>query len=91
MCFHSQVLSNGRYKSVHHRAVTSKERSRVSLAMFYAPDKDAVIGPVEDLIDGEHPRMYREYRYSEFLEEFGKQEGTGWMVKETFRPREGIK
>ncbi|CAN1795101.1 Feruloyl CoA ortho-hydroxylase F6H1-1 [Linum perenne] len=78
-----QVQSNGRYKSVHHRAVTTKNQSRVSLAMFYAPNLDAVIGPVEDLIDGQHPKVYREYLYSEFLAEFGKQEGM-WIVKEVF-------
>ncbi|CAN1152250.1 Protein DMR6-LIKE OXYGENASE 2 [Linum perenne] len=79
-----QVLSNERYKSFHHRAVTNKNRSRVSFAMFYAPNLDAVIGPVEDLIDVQHPRVYREYLYSDFLAELGKLEGTRWMVKEVF-------
>ncbi|KAJ7953550.1 Oxoglutarate/iron-dependent dioxygenase [Quillaja saponaria] len=80
-----QVLSNGRYKSVHHRAVTNKMYPRVSLAMFYGPNKDSVIGPIEDLIDEEHPPMYRKYRYAEFLEEFYKQEGSRRMVKEGFQ------
>ncbi|XVE92340.1 hypothetical protein REPUB_Repub01dG0088700 [Reevesia pubescens] len=79
-----QVLSNGRYKSVHHRAVTNKTKNRVSVATFYAPSKDAIIGPIQDLIDEQHPPVYREYHYSEFLEEFFKQEGTRRMVKEIF-------
>ncbi|KAL2547121.1 2-oxoglutarate (2OG) and Fe(II)-dependent oxygenase superfamily protein [Forsythia ovata] len=54
-----QVLSNGRYKSVHHRAVTNKDSYRVSIAMFYGPNKDIIIGPIEDLIDEQHPPMYR--------------------------------
>uniref|UniRef100_I1J533 Fe2OG dioxygenase domain-containing protein n=1 Tax=Glycine max TaxID=3847 RepID=I1J533_SOYBN len=79
-----QVLSNGRFKSVHHRAVTNKLSPRVSMAMFYGPNVDTTIGPIQDLIDEEHPPRYRNYRFSEFLEEFFKQEGTRRMVKEVF-------
>ncbi|KAK2983328.1 hypothetical protein RJ640_016066 [Escallonia rubra] len=82
-----QVLSNGRYKSVHHRAVTNKDLHRVSLAIFYGPNKDSIIGPIEDLIDEEHPPAYRKYRFAEFLEEFVKQEGRRRMVKEAFELR----
>ncbi|KAH9304567.1 hypothetical protein KI387_008971, partial [Taxus chinensis] len=32
-----EVMSNGRYKSVEHRAVTNIERDRISIAMFYDP------------------------------------------------------
>ncbi|XP_042982118.1 protein DOWNY MILDEW RESISTANCE 6-like [Carya illinoinensis] len=81
-----QVLSNGRFKSVHHRAVTNKTQLRVSSAMFYAPNLDTVIGPIEDLIDEvEHPPIYRSYRYAEFLQEWFRQEGKRRMVKELFQ------
>ncbi|KAK8567655.1 hypothetical protein V6N13_105611 [Hibiscus sabdariffa] len=79
-----QVLSNGRYKSVHHRAVTNETRKRVSMATFYTPGKDTVIGPIRDLIDKQHPPLYRDYYFSEFLEEFFKQEGARRMVTEIF-------
>ncbi|XAR65120.1 Flavanone 3-dioxygenase [Bertholletia excelsa] len=79
-----QVLSNGRYKSVHHRAVTNKNMTRISLSMFYGPNKDTLLGPIEDLIDDEHPPMYRSYRYAEMIEEFKRQEGGRRMVKEAF-------
>ncbi|CAB4289071.1 unnamed protein product [Prunus armeniaca] len=58
------VLSNGRYKSVHHRAVTNKVEPRLSIAMLYGPS-NTVIGPIEDLIDEEHPPLYRSYKYAE--------------------------
>ncbi|XP_010675390.2 protein DMR6-LIKE OXYGENASE 1 [Beta vulgaris subsp. vulgaris] len=79
-----QVLSNGKYKSVLHRVVTNRYQSRVSLAMFYGPDKDAVMGPIEDLIDEQHPPLYRNYYFREFLEEFRNQEGKNRKVKEYF-------
>ncbi|GMI70783.1 DOWNY MILDEW RESISTANT 6 [Hibiscus trionum] len=79
-----QVLSNGRFKSLHHRAVTNRNKKRVSLATFYSPSKDTIIGPIRNLIDGQHPPLYREYRFSEFLEEFFKQEGARRMVTKIF-------
>ncbi|CAH9086684.1 unnamed protein product [Cuscuta epithymum] len=79
-----QVLSNGKYKSVLHRVVTNESQSRVSLAMFYGPDKDARIGPIEDLIDESHPPLYRNYYFREFLDIYRKQEGKNRMIKEFF-------
>uniref|UniRef100_A0A7N0ZV23 Fe2OG dioxygenase domain-containing protein n=1 Tax=Kalanchoe fedtschenkoi TaxID=63787 RepID=A0A7N0ZV23_KALFE len=79
-----QVLSNGRYKSVHHRAVSSKVL-RVSLAVFYGPNKDTMISPIEELVDDEHPPMYREYKMSEFLDHFVRQRGKRRMAKEIFQ------
>ncbi|KAF3968293.1 hypothetical protein CMV_007804 [Castanea mollissima] len=35
-----EVLSNGRYKSALHRAVSNKRLARLSLPMFYAPNND---------------------------------------------------
>ncbi|KAJ0037666.1 hypothetical protein Pint_22874 [Pistacia integerrima] len=78
-----QVLSNGRYKSVQHRAVTNKVK-RISLAMFYGPSMDAVIGPIQELVDEAHPPVYRNYRFAELREEFDRQRGTRRMVKEVF-------
>nr|AIU34715.1 flavonol synthase [Dianthus caryophyllus]BBK26423.1 flavonol synthase [Dianthus caryophyllus] len=79
-----QILSNGRYKSVVHRVVTNEHRSRVSLALFYGPDKDAFIGPVDSLIDEQHPPAYRHYYFREFLEEYRNQEGKNRKIKEAF-------
>ncbi|KAK7360586.1 hypothetical protein VNO77_02593 [Canavalia gladiata] len=81
-----QVLSNGRYKSPVHRAVTNRLFPRLSLAMFYAPNDETVIGPIEELIDKEHSPIYRNYKYKEYMEEFHRQEGSKRRrVKEAFK------
>ncbi|KAK4597920.1 hypothetical protein RGQ29_015440 [Quercus rubra] len=80
----TQVLSNGKFKSVGHRAVTNKLLPRLSLGMFYNPNYDTVIGPIEDLIDEEHPTKYRKYGFKEYMEEFYRQEGKRRRVKEAF-------
>ncbi|KAM1194468.1 hypothetical protein ACFX15_020751 [Malus domestica] len=70
-----------------HRAVTNKIQPRLSLAMFYGPNRDTVIGPIKDLIDEQHSTLYRNYKYAEFLKSStGKkeQEGARRFVKEVF-------
>ena len=79
-----KVLSNGRYKSAQHRAVTNKDEPRVSIAMFHGPDEDTIIGPIEELIDEKHPPLFRSYRYRDFIDEFNRQEGNRRSVKEVF-------
>ncbi|XP_020205828.1 flavanone 3-dioxygenase 2 [Cajanus cajan] len=80
-----QVLSNGRYKSPVHRAVTNGWLPRLSLALFHAPNDETLIGPIEELTDEDHPPIYRNYRYKEFMKEFYRQEGKRRRVKETFK------
>ncbi|TQD92578.1 hypothetical protein C1H46_021830 [Malus baccata] len=70
--------------TIAHRALTNKIQPRLSLAMFYGPNRDTVIGPIKDLIDEQHPTLYRSYKYAEFFEEFYRQEGTRRFVKEVF-------
>lgn len=70
--------------SVHHRAVspvTNKIQPRLSLAMFYGPNGDTVNGPIEDLIDEEHPALHRSYNYAVFLKSStGKKEQEGFQL-----------
>lgn len=54
-----QIMTNGIYKSPMHRVVTNTERLRMSLASFIEPEPEREIGPVEDLIDEQRPRIYR--------------------------------
>ncbi|CAN6480539.1 unnamed protein product [Victoria cruziana] len=65
-----QVLSNGVYKSVLHRAVVNTDKERISIPTFYCPSPEAVIRPADQLVDDQHPPLYRSYTYSEFYEKF---------------------
>ncbi|KAL3840737.1 hypothetical protein ACJIZ3_025328 [Penstemon smallii] len=57
-----EIMSNGILKSPVHRALTSSERERFTLAMFCAPDPENEIGPVEELVDDKRPRLYKKIR-----------------------------
>ncbi|XP_038709993.1 protein SRG1-like [Tripterygium wilfordii] len=54
-----QIMSNGVLKSPVHRVVTNTEKLRMSVAMFNEPDPEKEIGPVEQLMDDNKPRLYR--------------------------------
>lgn len=70
LCFIMQVLSNGRYKSVLHRAIVNNSTDRISVPTFYCPSADAVIEAPDSLVDREHPAIYRSYTFSEYYEKF---------------------
>ena len=44
-------MTNGRYKSIEHRAMTDRCMARLSIGVFYAPEFEAEIGPAAELVD----------------------------------------
>nr|GMC61418.1 codeine O-demethylase-like [Ipomoea batatas] len=58
----AEIMTNGVLKSPVHRVVTNTERERNTLAVFFCPDSNSEIGPVEKLITEERPRLYRNIR-----------------------------
>lgn len=56
-----QISSNGIFKSPIHRAVTNKEKERISLAVFYLAEPDSEIGPLKELINESRPRLYKNF------------------------------
>ncbi|EOY06474.1 2-oxoglutarate and Fe(II)-dependent oxygenase superfamily protein isoform 2 [Theobroma cacao] len=65
-----QVLTNGKYKSVEHRAVTHKERDRLSIVTFYAPSYEIELGPMPELVDEKNPCRYRRYNHGEYSKHY---------------------
>jgi len=62
-----EVMTNGRYKSVEHRAVTNEERARLSIALFYNASLDAEVAPSSKLVDEQHPCLYRKFIHQEYI------------------------
>ena len=65
-----QVLSNGKYKNVEHRAVTHKEKDRLSLVTFYAPSYEIELGPMPEFVDESNPCKYRRYNHGEYSKHY---------------------
>nr|BAO27779.1 F3H2 protein [Reaumuria trigyna] len=65
---HLEILSNGKYKSVLHRAVVNNKATRISLAVADGPSLDAIVSPAPELLDSEENlAKYRPMKYKEYL------------------------
>ncbi|OMO63555.1 Oxoglutarate/iron-dependent dioxygenase [Corchorus olitorius] len=66
---HIEIVSNGKYKSVMHRAVVNKENTRMSIATGHGPALDAVVSPAAPLLDPvNNPPIYKSLTYREYVE-----------------------
>lgn len=59
-CMLLQIISNGVYRSIEHRATANSEQERLSIAAFHSPRLTAEIGPVPSLISPEKESRGRE-------------------------------
>ncbi|KAM0935582.1 putative (S)-norcoclaurine synthase [Dioscorea sansibarensis] len=64
-----EILSNGKYKSIEHRAVTNTEKDRFSIAAFHGPNTDARIGPHPELVLKGEP-LYKTMDYESYFKLF---------------------
>ncbi|XVF10190.1 hypothetical protein REPUB_Repub07fG0161400 [Reevesia pubescens] len=65
-----QALSNGRYKSVWHRAIVNADKERMSVASFLCPCDHALISPAKPLTEDGSGAVYRDYTYAEYYSKF---------------------
>eukprot|EP00253_Pinus_taeda_P013338 PITA_13338 len=80
-----EVVSNGRLRSVEHRAVTNAFATRISIPTFYGPSEDAFIAPTSSLVDEQHPVRYKGYKFGEFMRIFWSQELKNKTVLDHFK------
>eukprot|EP00253_Pinus_taeda_P006253 PITA_06253 len=80
-----QVVSNGRFRSVEHRAVTNMNSARISIPTFWNPGDDAFIAPAASMVDERHPAVYRGYKFEEFARAFWSQGLKGKSVLDRFK------
>ncbi|XVF08532.1 hypothetical protein REPUB_Repub07fG0010900 [Reevesia pubescens] len=65
---HFEVLSNGKYKSVVHRATLNCEKTRISIASLHSLGMDDNMEPAHEVVDDEqNPKGYKESSFRDFL------------------------
>ncbi|THU71714.1 hypothetical protein C4D60_Mb04t04400 [Musa balbisiana] len=57
---HLEIHSNRRYKIVLHRALVNTSKSRLSMASLHGLSFDRVVHPSPELVDKDHPRLYKD-------------------------------
>ncbi|KAI3831883.1 hypothetical protein MKX03_022255 [Papaver bracteatum] len=65
-----EIMSNGIYRSVEHRATINSSKERLSVAAFHSPKGDTLIGPMVSMITPETPALFRTIGYEEYMKKF---------------------
>lgn len=68
---HLEIFSNGKYKSVLHRAAVNHKKTRISLAIANGPSLESIVRPAPALLDSESSGVvptYSPVKYGEYLE-----------------------
>ncbi|KAJ1395194.1 Oxoglutarate/iron-dependent dioxygenase [Sesbania bispinosa] len=65
-----EVLTNGKYKSVEHRAVAHQEKDRLSIVSFYAPNHGVDLSPMPEFVDENNPCKFRRYNYGDYARHY---------------------
>ncbi|CAL5189452.1 unnamed protein product [Lathyrus oleraceus] len=66
---HLEILTNGKYKSVVHRAlVMNKKSARISVGTAHGPTLDTIVTPAPELLSKNNPSTYRGITYKDYLQ-----------------------
>ncbi|XP_068667843.1 oxoglutarate-dependent flavonoid 7-O-demethylase 1-like [Aristolochia californica] len=80
-----EIISNGEYHSVEHRATVNMDHHRISLAMFFNPKLAAEIGPARSLISPGIAPQFKRITVEEFFKDFFAQLIKGKSFVESMR------
>ncbi|GMH19424.1 hypothetical protein Nepgr_021265 [Nepenthes gracilis] len=72
-----EIVTNGIYKSIEHRATVNSIKERLSIATFYSPNLDREVSPAPSLITPQKQAMYKSIRYGDFVRLFVSRELKG--------------
>nr|QCP71064.1 leucoanthocyanidin dioxygenase [Pohlia nutans] len=65
-----EMLSNGKYKSIEHRAFVTGSKPRMSIVAFTYPTDETVVGPISDLLSAEELPKYGRCSFGEYRSSF---------------------
>ncbi|XVF40228.1 hypothetical protein PTKIN_Ptkin01aG0094900 [Pterospermum kingtungense] len=80
-----EIVSNGIYPSIEHRATVNKAKERLSVAAIYNPKLDGDLGPAPSLITPDTPALFRRIGVTDYLKGFHSRELNGKSNVELFR------
>ncbi|KAI5072577.1 hypothetical protein GOP47_0012683 [Adiantum capillus-veneris] len=72
-----QLVSNGRFTSMEHRAVVRSDTERISIVVFYAPTVSAFLGPIAPKGTQQNTAIYKPIKYGDYLATYMNKELQG--------------
>ncbi|KAL0845695.1 hypothetical protein Bca101_018941 [Brassica carinata] len=70
-----KAFLNGRLSSPYHRVLMTAKKTRYSTALFSVPKSGVIIDSPEELVDEEHPRMFKPFEYNDYRDFFNTEAG----------------
>ncbi|XP_058775670.1 protein SRG1-like [Vicia villosa] len=65
-----EILTNGIYRSIEHRATVNSKKERISIAAFHRPQMSKVIGPTPTLVTPEKPALFKTLIVEDYYKTF---------------------
>ncbi|KAK6236109.1 hypothetical protein QQP08_026639 [Theobroma cacao] len=62
-----EIVSNGIYRSIEHRATVNSVKERLSIATFYSPKLDGDMGPAPSLVTPQTPAVFRRIGVADYF------------------------
>ncbi|RZC49467.1 hypothetical protein C5167_017893 [Papaver somniferum] len=86
-----EIMSNGIYRSVEHRATINLTKERLSVATFHNLKLDREIGPILRMITPATPAMFRTIGHLDYLKKYVSHKLDGKSLLDSMRIGEGDK
>ncbi|CAL5345288.1 unnamed protein product [Camellia sinensis] len=80
-----EILSNGQYNSIEHRATVNSVKKRISIAMFFNPKFEAEIGPTTSLVNLQNPPLFKRVGMEKYTKDFFSRKLKGKSFLELMR------
>ncbi|KAL3376963.1 hypothetical protein AABB24_003406 [Solanum stoloniferum] len=80
-----EIVTNGIYKSIEHRAIVNKDKERISIATFLSPKLNGDLGPAASLLNPQSPAQYRRIGVADYFKGFISRELVGKSYIDTLR------
>ncbi|KAL5123471.1 Protein SRG1 [Glycine soja] len=84
-----EIMTNGIYRSIEHKATVNSEKERISVATFHSPRLTAVIGPAQSLITPERPATFNSISVEDFFKGYFSRELQGKSYIDVMRIQNG--
>ncbi|KAL0328936.1 UNVERIFIED_CONTAM: protein SRG1 [Sesamum calycinum] len=75
-----EVVTNGTYRSIEHRATVNKEKERISVATFLGANMDGDMGPAQSLITPQTPPKFKRIGVAEFMKGYSLEGTSGEII-----------
>lgn len=84
-----EIVSNGVYRSIEHRATVSLAKERLSVATFYSPNLKSELGPAGSIIGPHNPPRFRREPIEQYFKGFFARRLNGKSYLEVMRLQQG--